>query len=132
MNVARVRPNLDRSDASRKDRRRSRGELGNWQQRRAAARRGVAAVAAPEASRPDAEEDRLTGRLSGCWEQQANRGDWVVEHPEAARHLDDLTTGIEALDERLQRSCGVPERVLGLDPTPLGLARRWRGSAIRH
>ena len=87
-------------------------------------------VAAPEASRLDAEEDRRTGRLPALREQQADHRDWVAKHPEAARRLDDLAGEIEGLDERLQRTRGVPERVVGLTRPALGLARRWRGSAI--
>ena len=75
----------------------------------------MAATAAPEASRLDAEEDRLTGSLSGLRKQQADHRDWVAEHPEAARRIDDLGAEIEALDERLQRSRGVPARGMGLD-----------------
>jgi hypothetical protein len=72
MNVARLKRGLDRSDASRKDRRRSRTELADWQERQRAASRTVAALAAPEASRLDSEEDRLTGRLSTLNNQQAD------------------------------------------------------------
>jgi len=125
MNVARLKRDLDRSDASRKDRRRSRAALGDWQERHRAATRVVAAVAAPEAARLDAEEDRLTGSLAGLRDQQANHREWVAEHPEAARRLDDLATEMEVLDERLQRTRSVPEGVAGLDP-----ARPWTRPAV--
>ncbi len=115
MNVARLKRDLDRSGASRRDRRRSRAELGEWQERRSAARGDVAATAAPEASRLDAEEDRLTGSLLGLRKQQASHRDWVASHPEAARRIVDLGAEIKALDERLQRSRGVPARGMGLD-----------------
>jgi len=114
MNVARLKRDLDRSNASRRDRRRSRAELEEWQERHRAVSRAVAATAAPEAARLDAEEDRLTGRLPELREQQANHRDWVAEHPEAARRLDGLSTEIQALDERLQRGRGVPTRGRGL------------------
>ncbi|MCA1696760.1 MAG: hypothetical protein LC749_19680, partial [Actinobacteria bacterium] len=127
MNIARLKRDLDRADASRRDRRRSRAELGDWQERHGAAKREVAAIAAPEASRLDADEDRLTGRLSGLRKQQASHRDWVAEHPEAARRIDNLGAEIEALDERVQRSRGVPARALGLDRpgswTPPPMAR---------
>jgi hypothetical protein len=114
INVARLKRDLDRSDASRRDRRRSRTELGEWQERQRAASRAVATTAAPEAARLDAEEDRLTGRLPGLWEQQAKHRDWVAEHPGAARRLGDLAGEIEALDARLQHGRDVPTPGMGL------------------
>ena len=114
MNVPRLNRDLDRSDASRRDRRRLRSELGDWQERHGAARRQLAALVAPEAGRLDAEEEQLTGRLSGLRKQQVNRRDWVADHPEAARRLNQLASEIEALDERLQRARGVPGRAVGL------------------
>ena len=113
MNIARLKRDLDRSDASRKDRRRARAELGDWQERQRTTSRAVEALAVPEASRLDAEESRLTGRRSALSMQQDIHRDWVAEHPEAARRLDHLARDINALDERLQRGRGVPERGLG-------------------
>jgi conjugative relaxase-like TrwC/TraI family protein len=113
MNIARLKRDLDRSDASRKDRRPTRAELGDWQERQRAASRAVEALEAPEASRLDAEESRLTARLSALGTQQVAHRDWVAEHPEAGRRLDHLASEIEALDERLQRARGVPERGIG-------------------
>jgi predicted RNase H-like nuclease (RuvC/YqgF family) len=114
MNVARLKRDLDRSGASRKDRRRSRSELGDWQERHGTVTRGLAAVVAPEASRLDAEEEQLTGRLSELRKQQANRRDWVADHSEASRRLNHLASEIETLDERLQRTRRVPARGVGL------------------
>jgi conjugative relaxase-like TrwC/TraI family protein len=114
MNIARLKRDLDRSDASRKDRRRYRVELADWQERQRAASRAVAALTAPEASRLVGEENRLTRRLSALCDQQANHRYWGAEHPEAARRLDGLARDIEALDERLQRARGVPQRAMGL------------------
>nr|MDQ3643682.1 hypothetical protein [Actinomycetota bacterium] len=112
--VAHLKRDLDRSDASRRDRRRARTELGDWKERQRAASRAVGALAAPEVCRLDTEEDRLTGRLSGLSKQQAAHRDWIAEHPEAARRLNHLASEIEALDEGLQRARRVPERVVGL------------------
>ena len=113
MNIARLKRDLDRSHASRKDRRQSRTELADWQEREGAASRAVEALAAPEAARLDAEETRLTGRLSALGRQLVAHRDWAGEHPEAARRLDHLAGEIDALDDRLQRGRGVPERGIG-------------------
>lgn len=115
INIARLKRDPDRSNATHRDRRRSRAELAEWQERQRAASRAVAATAGAEAARLDAEEDRLVGRLPELREQQANHRDRVAEHPEAARRLDDLAAEIEALDaRRLQRGLDVPIRGMEL------------------
>ena len=104
--------------ASRRDRRRSRGELAGWRERQGSTARELAARR-PEAATLDAEEERLIGRLSALRKQETSHRDWMDSNPEAARRLDQLATEIKALDERLQRSRGVPERAVGLDRAAL-------------
>ena len=53
--------------------------------------------------------------------QEISHRDWMDSHP-GGRRLLQLTTEIEALDERLERSRGVPERSVGLDPAVHGVA----------
>jgi hypothetical protein len=38
-----------------------------------------------------------------------------INHPEAARRLDDVTMDIESIDRRLDHSRGASERAIGLD-----------------
>jgi hypothetical protein len=66
-------------------------------------------------ARLEAEEKRLTGRLPGLQRQEAEHERWVARHPEAARRISQLGNEIDALDERLQRARGTPERAVGLD-----------------
>jgi len=131
--LGRIKRQLDRSDASRKDRRRWRGELTAAQEHRMAAERELAALTAPEVDRIEAQEARLSGRLPGLQREQTEHERWLERHPEAARRLSQLDYEIEALDERLQharqaelglalgrdgRSLGpaaVPERDFGID-----------------
>ncbi len=119
MNLGRLRSDLECSNRTRKDRRRSRSELGDWGARHGVAARELAAMTALEAARLDEQEHRLTGRLGELGQQQVDHGAWVDQHPEAARRLDLLTTEIDAIDVRLQRDRGVPERVVGLDRAAL-------------
>ncbi|MDP1804469.1 MAG: hypothetical protein Q8K72_04830, partial [Acidimicrobiales bacterium] len=115
MNVGRLQREIDRSDATRKDRRRLRSKLAKAQGHGIAAGRGLAALTAPELAQLDAEEERLTGHLAQLQEQATEYGRWVLRHPEAARRIDQLGTEIEALDERLQRGRGARDRAVGLD-----------------
>ena len=113
--MARLEPELDRPDTSRRDRRRSRAELAGWRERQGSTARELEAVVAPETATLDAKEERLVGRLSGLRKHETSYRDWMDSHPEAARRFDQLATEIEILDERLQLSRGVPERAVGLD-----------------
>lgn len=71
-------------------------------------------ITEPELARLDEEGRRIEGRLSRLrtqWIEHRLRDD---RHPEAVRRLDQLTTEIDALDRRLDRSRDVPERAVGL------------------
>jgi hypothetical protein len=113
MHVARLQRQLDRSDATRKDRRRWRNELIAAQAHRTALAQELAALSAPEVGRIEAQEKRLSGRLPGLQRQAGEHDRWVDQHPEAARRLSQLDYEIDALDERLQRARGA-ERAVGV------------------
>jgi len=115
MNLGRLQRELERPDASRRDRRRTRAALEGWRERHRVTARELDSLLTPEAARLDAEETRLTGRLSGLREQESTYRDWIIRHPEAARRLDHLSRQIEALDTGLPRGRGVPERAVGLE-----------------
>ena len=115
MQVGPVQREIDRSDTTRKDRRRLRGELTDAQGHRIATGRKLAAMIAPELGQLDNEEERLTGHLAQLQGQATEYRRWVVRHPEAVVRIDQLGIEIEALDERLQRGRGAPERAVGLD-----------------
>lgn len=115
MNVARLEREVTRTEASRRARRRARGELAVWRDRQGVTAQGLASAVVPEKARLEAEETRLAERLPELRHQQTAHRDWLDQHPEAGRRLNRLATEIDALDGHLQRRRGEPERVVGLD-----------------
>jgi len=109
MNVGRPERHLERSELSRKERRRSRAELVEARERYQVVERKLAAVTAPDTARIDEEDRRLDARLSDLRTQSIEHGAWIDRHPEAARRIDHLTTEIDVLDQRLERIRGMPD-----------------------
>ena len=114
MNVGRPECHLERSELSRKERRRSRAELVEARERYQVVERKLAAVTAPDTARIDEEDRRLDARLSDLRTQSIEHGAWIDRHPEAARRIDHLTTEIDVLAQRLERIRGMPDLAVGL------------------
>lgn len=115
--VARLEQQARRPEASRRDRRRSRAGLVRARERHHLAERELESLTGPEAARLDEQGRRLETRLHGLRSQSIDHRAWVDRHPEAASRIERLTSEIDALDQRLDRSNDVPERAveLGLD-----------------
>src|SRR5579885_1971676 len=115
VNRRRLEQNLDRRDATRKDRRGWRAELGEWRQRHGAAAAGVDSLVGPERARLRSAEDKLDRRLDVLRERQQGRSAWDERHPEAALRIASLTTQIERLDAGLDRARAVGGRPVALE-----------------
>jgi conjugative relaxase-like TrwC/TraI family protein len=115
MNIRRLEHNLQRRDATRKDRRGWRSELGEWHQRHAAAAADAESRAGPERARLDLADDRLDHRLDVLREQQERRSAWEEQHPEAALRVETITGEIERLDAGLDRARTAGARPVALE-----------------
>ncbi len=108
--VARLQARLARGRLPRRDRRETEADLARWRSRLTAAAKRLDDISGPERRRLDQAEARLTGRLTGLYDQRDQRVEWLASHPEAARRLDSINQDVEALNRVMEGSPAGVER----------------------